>query len=221
MKILRILPKTIVIILLAFLLFGCASLDQSLQSESLSSIDASIKEGLFSDLECSDFSIFYSDDLTDDLYRLESEGFRMVSRALILNDSITLKEGDIKSLFGECEADCVLIHSSFLGESEYEIRAFALLREEDERQFRSAELGVMAIDSETFDGGGAEIEYVIKKSPAYRAGLSKGDVIVEINKVRVAGKDSFENILRTLKGRLFDISFYRNGLKRRSAVSLF
>jgi serine protease Do len=52
------------------------------------------------------------------------------------------------------------------------------------------------------DGEGIIVEDVRLDSPAYKAGLSKGDVIREINRVPIKDLDTFNKVIKGLKGNI-------------------
>ena len=59
---------------------------------------------------------------------------------------------------------------------------------------------------------GAVISQVMKNSPADRAGLRTGDVIVEVNSRPVAGSGELRNLIGLLRvGQSFDLKILRNG----------
>jgi serine protease Do len=79
---------------------------------------------------------------------------------------------------------------------------------------RVAELGIDSPD-------GVEISSVAKDSPADRAGLERGDVILEFRGERVVGVDHFIRLVReTPVGREADVVLWRNGQRTKLAVTV-
>jgi len=73
---------------------------------------------------------------------------------------------------------------------------------------------------EGVDEGVAVLE-VVKNSPADKAGLKKGDIIVQIGKEPISGLAEFRYRLYKYKvGDSVDITFYRNGTKKTLTITL-
>ncbi|MGB9729063.1 MAG: S1C family serine protease [Thermoprotei archaeon] len=57
---------------------------------------------------------------------------------------------------------------------------------------------------------GALIVNIIPRSPAYKAGLTEGDIIISVNNKQVNSIEDLQDILRAMKvGEIVDIKFYR------------
>lgn len=57
---------------------------------------------------------------------------------------------------------------------------------------------------------GALVVNIIPRSPAHKAGLTEGDIIISINNKQVNSIEDLQDILRTMKvGEIVDIKFYR------------
>ncbi len=64
----------------------------------------------------------------------------------------------------------------------------------------------------TYDGTGVKLSGVVENSPAEKAGLKKGDVIISFDGKKVAGLRDYSNLLKKHKpGDIVKIKFKRNG----------
>jgi serine protease Do len=69
--------------------------------------------------------------------------------------------------------------------------------------------------------GGVEITSVIHDSPAEKAGLKSGDVVVSYNGRKVEGREQFQAMVRmTLIGREVKLDIMRNGMAQAVAVRI-
>jgi putative serine protease PepD len=86
-------------------------------------------------------------------------------------------------------------------------------------------LGVWATDDTERPGGGARVQGVVPGSPADRAGLAQGDVIVEVGKTGTTTAISgvaqlMSEVDRHKPGERLSVTLYRDGGKRRYMVEL-
>lgn len=80
---------------------------------------------------------------------------------------------------------------------------------------RGAQLGVRVSDVEAKDPAGARIDEVTADSPAEKAGLKEGDVVVEYDGERVRSARQFTRLVQeTPDGRTVQIAVMRNGQKQ-------
>lgn len=80
---------------------------------------------------------------------------------------------------------------------------------------RGSQLGVMVSDVEAKEAAGVRIDEVNADSPAERAGLKTGDVVVEFDGERVRSARQFTRLVQeTPDGRTVKIAVLRNGQKQ-------
>jgi putative serine protease PepD len=86
-------------------------------------------------------------------------------------------------------------------------------------------LGVLATDAGDRAGGGARVQGVVSGSPADRAGITQGDVIVDLrlgnSTTSISSTEQLmAEVARRKPGEKLDFTLYREGGKRRIAVRL-
>jgi serine protease Do len=80
---------------------------------------------------------------------------------------------------------------------------------------RGAQLGVMISDVDAKDAAGVRIDEVNPDSPAEKAGLKEGDVVIEYDGERVRSARQFTRLVQeTPDGRTVKIAVMRNGQKQ-------
>ncbi|MDY8138348.1 M61 family metallopeptidase [Aquimarina sp. 2201CG5-10] len=82
--------------------------------------------------------------------------------------------------------------------------------------------GFLGADIRFNDEGRAEISrYTLKGSPAYEAGLEKGDIIIAINNQPFSDKDQFYQVIEKNKpGKKITVTYERLGKERKASVKV-